>query len=342
MSARGCDEVGIGAQYVADVTELVASVLAAHGHEAGQYSVLGPDRWQVVWNPERTGFAAFLEGRHCLVQWRSPVAADEDQPEVMARLLNHARSVGKTLFALEVNEISCRAGVALGMRPIWMGCEAYLDLATWSLEGGRRMKLRWGRGVAVRAGYHWREAFPLADAADRVSLERLERIWKEERPERFTDSFLRTSFMEMASLRRYVVCEGPDGVVASTTAMPVNGRGWYLQDLVRAPDAPRGALEGAMILALDTLRDEGFEFASIGPLPFWHPEGQSEDMYRLGPIGNRIMRTFDQRFQFRNINMFRTKFKPDRVSSLYVLRSGRVIAPGAARSLTRVLSHRVT
>jgi len=49
-------------QFASDVIEEISGVLAVHGHEAGQYTVLGPDPWQVVWNDERSGFVSFLEG----------------------------------------------------------------------------------------------------------------------------------------------------------------------------------------------------------------------------------------------------------------------------------------
>jgi len=316
----------------------VAVALGRYGAEAGHYSVLGPDPWRFLWTPGRTGFIAFLESPRCVLAWRSPVAAPEDQAGLLGDLLAFARETRRQLIAVPVNEATRAAGERLGMLASWVGTECYLDLPAWSLAGGRREKVRWARSHALAHGLHWREAHPLADARDRDGLARVEQSWKAERPERGTDSFLRTSFEELITIRRFFVAEGPDGIVASVTCAPVNARTWYLQDPVRAPDAVRGALEGAMALALDTLRDEGYDCVDNGPLTFWRPDGDADPSHPLGIFGDLVIRRFDRRYRFHGINQFRAKFEPDRTDPVYVLRSHRWVTPGVARSLTRLLT----
>lgn len=323
---------------VAAVRGEVGAVLARVGHEAGHFSVLGPDPWRVVWNDDRSGFMGFLEGRRVLVSWRSPVAESAEQAGILARLVEYADGVRKPLLALEVNEATREAGAALGMTALWSGNESVVDLSRWSLAGGRRQKLRWARNHARSLGVRWREADPLRSAADRGALARVESAWKAARPERRTTSFLRTDFMELVEHRRYFVSEGADGVTSFVSCTPVNERGWYLQDVVRLPDAPRGSLEGAMALALDAFRDAGYEFASNGPLPFWRPEDGWSDPHRLGPLGRRVFSYFDRQYRFSGINQFRSKVEPDRTIALYVLRTRRLISPGVARSLERMLN----
>ncbi|MGH9021400.1 MAG: phosphatidylglycerol lysyltransferase domain-containing protein [Acidimicrobiales bacterium] len=324
-------------EWARDCRDELLDVLGAHGAEAGAYSVLGPDPWRVVWNARRTGFASFIEADRCVVVWRSPVSPD-GVAEPLAGALAYARSRHKALFAVPVNDATRDAGVELGLRAVWIGTECYLDLPTWSTAGGRRQKVRWARSHALKLGYRWREASPLASARDRVAIERVENHWKSERAERRTDSFLRTDFLELADLRRYFVCEGDEGVVASLACTPVSARAWYLQDPVRHPDAPRGALEGAIALALDTFRDEGYDFASNGPLAFWRPDGTTEISHPLGPLVDYVMNFFDNRYHLNNINRFRSKFEADTTAPLYALRSQRLITPGVARSLTRLLT----
>ncbi|MDE3065643.1 MAG: DUF2156 domain-containing protein [Acidobacteriota bacterium] len=329
---------GPHAEVAAHGADEIVKVLAAHGSEAGHYSVLGPDPWRVIWNDDHSGFVSFLEEGRCVLSWRSPVAAPEDQGELVGRLIDYARASDRHLLAVVVNAATHAAGVAKGMIGTWIGTECYLDLPTWSLEGGRRQKVRWARSHASRLGFTWRESYPLRDGHDFAELARIEELWKEERPERRTDSFLRNSFTELAHLRRYFVCQGPSGIVASVSCTPISARGWYLQDPVRATDAPRGALEGAMSLALETFRDEGYAVASNGPLPFWRPDGATETTQPLGILGTRVQRYFDSRYRFQHINQFRSKFVADSVSALYVLRSHRLVTPGVARSLTRLLT----
>jgi phosphatidylglycerol lysyltransferase len=319
------------------VADELATVLEQHGSEAGQYNVLGPDPWQVLWNDDRSGFISFLEGRKCLLAWRSPVGRPEEQGKLMVRLLVYGLKVRKAVFALVVNEATRSAGDDHGMVSIWTGNESYVDLATWSLEGTRRHKVRWAMNQGVRNGLSWREASPLTNGFDREGIARVEVRWKAERSERRTDSFLRTSFEELAQLRRYFVCERHGEIVAFVACTPINRNGWYLQDIVRTPSAPRGALEGAMAHALGVFKEEGYAFASNGALPFWEPGESWSDPHQFGFIGNVVVRFFNRQYRFRAINQFRAKFAADRVEPLFVLRSQRVITLGVARSLTKLL-----
>ena len=325
-----------------EVVPEIEMALASFGQEAGQYAVLGPDPWWVLWNDDRTGFIAFLEGRKGLLTWRSPVGITDDQPLLLGRLASHAHQTRTTLFAIEVNSTTRDAGEMLGMTSIWTGTESFVDLPSWSLQGGRRQKVRWARRHAEKLGMSWREAFPVTIAADRDGLENVQNAWKAERPERETDSFLRTDFSEIARHRRYFVCEGSEGVVAFVTCTPINAKGWYLQDIVRLPSAPRGALEGAMAHALDVFRDDGYQIASNGPLPFWRPGGEWDGGHRLGLVGERALKFFNRRYRFHGINQFRSKIEPDVVNDLFVLRSRRLITPGALRTLTKLLSERTS
>ncbi len=326
--------------FVPSVVDQVSLVLGEVGHEAGQYSVLGPDPWQVIWNSDRSGFILFLEGRRSLLAWRSPVARVSDQPELLELLLGHARQLKKACFFIEVNQTSRDAGVRLGMASIWTGTECVIDLPGWSTQGGRRQKVRWARSHAAKSGVEWREAHPVIGSADREGIANVERVWKDERPERRTDSFLRTDFTDIEQVRRYFVAIADETIVATTTCTPVSNAGWYLHDIVRHRDAPRGALEGSMALALDTFRDEGFAFASNGPLPFWRPSDSWSDPDQLGMFGNRVLKYFDHQYRFQGINQFRSKFEPDRTMPLYVLRSPKFITPGIGHSITQLLNKR--
>jgi len=321
-----------------DHRELLLDVLSAQGGEAGQYSVLGPDPWQVLFSSSGEGFVNFLEGRRVLVSWRSPVAARDEIPELVQRLVEHAVQLKKALFFIEVDEATRAAGAALAMTPLWTGAECFVDLSQWSTSGGRRQKIRWALNHAQRLGVSWREARPATREDDRLALARIEELWKYEREERRTASFLRTSYLEIAEWRRYFVAEVNGEAIASVTCTPINAKGWYLQDIVRIPSAPRGALEGAMAFALDVLRDDGYAVASNGPLPFWRPHEHWSDAHQLGPLGNRVMKMFDHQFRFGGINQFRSKLEPDWTETLYVLRSRRLITPWAARSLTQILN----
>ncbi len=326
------------AELVREQRDDVIATLARYGSEAGHYNVLGPDPWRVLWSDDRRGFVAFLHAPRVILAWRSPVAAPDAQPALVDQLVAYARAWHTPLVAVPLNATAAAAARQGGLRTTWIGNEATIDLARWTLDGTVRQKVRWACNYGRRAGLRWREASPGTSSADYLALTTVQEEWKAARPARRTASFLRTDFTDLLEWRRYFIAERDDDVVASLSCTPVNDREWYLQDLVRSPSAPRGALEGAIALALSTFRDDGFSRASHGPLAFWHPSHDYPPDQHFGVLGDRVVRHFDRRYQFQAINQFRVKFVPDFVEPLYVAWSRHATSPLAARSLTRLLT----
>ena len=55
-----------------------------------------------------------------------------------------------------------------------------------------------------------------------------------------------------------------------------------------------------------------------------------------------LVNFFDRQYRFRGLAQFRTKLDPDRVEPLYVLLSRRMVTPGVARSLLKLLTKRAS
>ena len=332
----GQKTTGASPEFARDCVPEIRAALSLYATEAGQFTVLGPDPWRVVWNDARTGFVSFLEERHCVVSWRSPVAPAAEQAGLLVALRSYAQR--KAVFALGVDHLVARDLETRGFHSTWVGTECHIKLTDWSVSGGRRQKVRWARSHAATLGVTWREAHPEPGSPDERSLDRVEQRWKEERRERATTSFLRNDFRELRVDRRYFVAELGGQVVASITCTPVSSESWYLQDPVRDPSAPRGALEGAMAHALDCLRDDGYTRATNGILPFWQPSDGTAAPEKSGVFITRMVGLFDRLYRFRSVNQFRSKFAPDDVVSVMVVRSQRWLTPQVVRSLTNILT----
>ncbi len=328
------------APYAHAYSELVADILLRHGSLAGHFSVLGPDPWRVLFSSAKDGFVFFLESPRCILAWRGPVCSPEREEEIMTLLVDYARSRRRGLFVLQCDSSTAHHATAHGLRSLWVGHETFIDLPDFDLRGSRREKLRLAINHARRCGVTWREAFPRQNAEDHQHLDSLEEAWKKEREERRTESFLRNDFTELSEHRRYFVADDGGVAVASATLTRVNDTSWYLQDIVRRPDAVRGALEGAIAESIVALRHEGFTRLSNGPLPLWSPEDGGAGNPHLGPIGKMILRNFDRSFRFRGINAFRTKLAPNEIQPLFVAYSRRALSPVCIWSLTRLLQKR--
>ena len=335
------------------VREKVAAALSAHGRLGGQIQALGPDDWRVMVHRDggqEVGVTALLQGRWCQVVWRGPLVAPEFDALALAQLQGQAKHSGRQLIVIAGDSTTTEAGTGLGFSKCWLGSECFVDLTQWSLAGGRRKKLRWARNHAAKTST-WREAHPQHVWQDLVQMLQVERRWKAERKARETDSFLRTSLLENADRRRYFVCEAATGsdalaanggasateITAYVVTSPLNHESCYLQDFVRNPAAPRGSLEGAVVMALDTLKAEGVREASNGVLPMWSPKGETSHE-EPGPVATSLVNYFDSRYHFSGLNQFRRKLEPDRVEPVHALIWPPRLGPRAALSLARVLS----
>jgi phosphatidylglycerol lysyltransferase len=201
------------------------------------------------------------------------------------------------------------------------------------------MKVRLACNHVRRLGAAAREAYPLQDARDRQTIAQVEDAWKSARPERQNDSFLRTAPLENATHRRYFVVETARRMESFLVCSPVSRRGQYLQDLVRMPDAPRGANELALLTALRAFQGEGLEFVTGGIVPFYDPakSRSNEVTGGAGPMG-WVVRHFDRLFHFAGIQQFRAKFVPTRVVDIYALLWPGTLTPALAWDIRSLLS----
>jgi len=319
------------------VVDDVLSVVRRYGSLAGHFSVFGPDPWRVLFSESGDGLIFFLEARYCLLVWRGPVCAPGQHQELLEKVTDYARARRRGLFLLHGDETTQAAASSLGLRSLWIGHETFIEVPAFNLSGARREKVRLAMNYARRNGVTWREVHPRTSHADFEGLYTLEEAWKSERKERRTNSFLRNDFTELSEHRRYFVAENEDLTLASATLTKVSDESWYLQDIVRRPDAPRGALEGAIAESIVAIQRDGATRLSNGPLPLWSPEDGDMRTAQLGPLGRSILRTFDRSFRFRGINTFRTKLAPDEIVPLFVLYSRRGLSPTSIWSLLQLL-----
>jgi len=324
---------------IASVKQEVITLLDEQAAESGQRTVLAPYPWKVIFSDDRTGFTNLMEGSKAIITWRSPVGTTEVQREIMAKLAAYSKQTKKALYCLGVNEECRLAGEELGLPTLRVGAEASFDLSAWTTAGRKRQNIRLNCNYATGLGVTWREAFPRTSEEDRAAIAFVESEWEKDRPARHTDTFLRTAYTDLIEYRRYFIAEQEGIAQAVATCTPISKRGWYLQDITRLPESPRGSLEGAMILALNTFKEEGFEFATNGLLPddgeLLKEAGKDQG---FGFFGNSIIKFFDHRYQFGGISKFRIKFSPDRLETSYLVRSKKSLRPRAVLSLIKLLT----
>ncbi len=305
-----------------EVYQRLVELLNEHGCLAFQSCVLSDAPWQILWSHNRQSFLPFQERGITLVAFCDPVGPQQERDAVVRLFFAFARAKSKYAVFVLVTESVCKVALDYGCTGIWLGTEIFFDLAQYSLDGKSGRRLRQDISHIQRLSGTAREMYPLENDVDRQAMREVELSWKNARSERNKDSFLGTKPMENAHFRRYFTVETPntDGpkMQSFQVCSPVSQRGWFLHDLVRRPDAPRGAAELAASSALDAFHTEGIEFVTMGLVPFNDPTGQPTPS-KTSPLMRLGIDYFDRLYHFSGMQLFRSKFSPTRTENAYFL-----------------------
>ncbi len=322
------------------IYQLLYQLLNEHSRLAFQSCVLSDAPWQIFWSHDRQCFLPFQECGFTLVAFCDPVGPEQEQEAVVRQFFSYAQAKGKYVVFVLVTENIRNVILDYGCSGVWLGTEIFFDIDQYSREGSSGRRLRQDISHMRRLGAVAREIYPLENDADRQAMRQVELLWKEARSERNKANFLGTKPLENAHFRRYFAVEtpGPDDLKMQSfqVCSPIGRRGWFLHDLVRRPDAPRGAAEFAAASAMDTFHAEGIEFVTLGLVPFYDPTGQ-----HTLPKTNLLMRMginyFDRLYHFSGLQLFRSKFSPTRVENAYLLYWPPILTPPVVMDLCSVL-----
>lgn len=316
----------------------ILSALDEHASLGGHFHVASRDPWKCLRSPEGDSWTAFQERSSALVAWRDPIGPIEGRGRALDHFRRYAARVGKAAVVLGASADLELASRDLGFASTWIGSEPFFDLSSFHTEGKRGEKLRLAMNHMRRVGGEAREIHPSRCPLDRGAMTRVERAWKAARPERENPSFLRTEPLENADARRYFAVEtrGPSGprMQSFLVCSPVSRRGWYLQDLVRDPAAPRGATELVAVHAMERLRDEGFDFATMGIVPLLDPDGT----HAVGASTRWALSHFDALYRFAGLKQFRSKFAPSWNECVFVLHPPAPMSPLVVWNIVSMLT----
>ncbi len=306
---------------------------------SGQTHALSEDPWKYLWAASRRAMLPFHELNSSLIAWRDPIGPEDTVLGLVEDFRSLASRLGKHAVLLAVSDATASRVGDCGFKSVWIGAEPFYALSSWNTRGKAGIKVRLACNHVKRLGAAAREADPLHDGRDREAVARVEELWKAVRPERRNNSFLRTAALENGVHRRYFVVETARGMESFIACSPVSRRGQYLQDVVRLPDAPRGANELAMLTAMQTFQAEGVEFVTGGIVPFFDPDREHSN----GAGGKSralrwIVSHFDHLFHFAGLQQFRAKFVPTRLVDVYALLWPGVLTPGLLWDIRSLLS----
>lgn len=294
----------------ASVRRLAAQLVRQHGHDTLSFFKLRPDKLY-FFNEDRTAFVGYRVEAGTLLLSGDPVGPREVFHDLLLEVRQFARARGLRLAALGASTRLLPIYEELGLRSLYIGDEAIVELAKFSLEGRPIRKVRQSVSRLAKAGYT-AELCTLAEI-DSETLEQMRKVLKEGRIGKAERGF--SMCMDAVDCTNQqdtvlVLARGGDGELRGVLHfVPCYGRkAMSLSIMRRDPATPNGLMEFLVVAAIEGLRERGIEELSLNFAALTkcirEPEGPFQ--YVLG----RSARALDRHLQVESLYRFNVKFQP--------------------------------
>lgn len=243
----------------------VLELLRRYGHETTSFQLLEPglDYWfcdEACLAYADTGGAWVVAG--------APLAARQRRPEVMTRFAEAARAARKRVRFFGIEDVvatpSSFGTLHVGEQPVW-------DPQLWTESLRRKRSLREqlrrsrAKGVIVR---RVAAAELVQGKLLRRQIDQLIDRWLRSRGMAPMGFLVQVDPYRLANERRWFIAERDGLLVGLLVAVPIYTRaGWFLEHVLRDPQAPNGTVELLFDQALRSLAAEGSRYVTFGLAP---------------------------------------------------------------------------
>ncbi len=266
----------------------------------------------------------FGEGERSLVAYRvvngvavvsgDPLGPPDDLDALVAAFIEHARSRGWRICILGASERCLELYHRHGLRSLYHGDEAVLDVAAFSLEGRAIRKVRQSVSRLRQAGFSAQVLTAAeVDGELREELERIKREWRGDAPDRGYAMAADALFNRWSPDDSvFVVGRSADGRPQGFLHFAVAraGRALSLSTMPRRRDTPNGFNEWLVCEAVAYAREHGFERISLNFAPFAALLAPEATLSRAQRVQRRALLAMKGHFQLDNLLLFNRKFLP--------------------------------
>ncbi len=305
-----------------------AALVRAHGNDTLSFFKLRADK-QYFFSDDGGAFVGYRIENGVLLLSGDPVGPPESFRDLLGELRCFAEARGLKLGAVGASEDLLGLYQELGLRTIYLGDEAIIDLDKFSLEGRAIRKVRQSVSRLSKAGFaaELQELSSLGPG----TLEQVEHVLecgREGAPERGF-SMAMDSIQSPEGHETLVVLARDDQqqIRGVLHFVPVYGRNAVsLSFMRRDPETPNGLTEFLVVKATELLRERGLAEMSLNFAAFakWmhSPEKRTERVLgKLIALGNPF-------FQIESLYRFNAKFFP-RWEPRYLVYEGALGLPRA-------------
>jgi lysyl-tRNA synthetase, class II len=274
--------------------------------------VLRADKSYFFSEDERAFLAYRVVGGVAIVSG-DPIGPPAAFGRLLDRFIEFARGRDWRVAVLGASEASLELYQSRGLRAVYHGDEAVVDVERFSLEGRPIRKVRQSVHRLRRAGYTALPLHPRELGADlRAELEEVARVWRGDEPERGFVMALDALFRLEGEDAVFVVGIAPDGSAQGFlhfAICPAAGA-LSLSSMPRLRDTPNGFNEWLVCEAIEWARAHGIPRVSLNFSPFAALLAPEADLSGLQKLEARALRALKWHFQLDNLLLFNRKFFP--------------------------------
>ncbi len=287
------------------------ALLRLYGWNATSFQVLEPGF--SYWFDGDDACVAYLDTGRAWIAAGAPIAAAARAPAVALAFAAAATARGRrvSFFGTEDRFATAVpfAAMRVGEQPVW-DPDGWDDVLRGSRSLREQIRRARAKGVAVRALDPRRFAEPAGES--RAAVERLVARWEAARPMPPMGFLVQIHLhTELAERRFFTAAAGATGeLVGFLSMVPVFARrGWFVEDLVRLPEAPNGTAELLIDAAMRAAAAEGSRYLTLGLAPL---------AGRVGPWLRVARRTGGPLYDFRGVHAFKAKLRPQSWTPIFI------------------------
>ncbi len=282
----------------------VLALIQRHGWNATAFQTLEPG-YEYFFAGE-DACVAYIDTGGAWVAAGQPIAARDQLASVAAEFVAAARAAGKrACFFGSEDPIGELATVRIGEQPSW-DPRAWPDVlkATKSLR--EQLRRARAKGVVIReVSPEELDAGPVRDA-----MAKLAERWLATRQMAPMAFLVQVELFGHAVHRRCFVAEVAGVLVGFANVIPVPAReGWFVEDLLRDPDAPNGTGELLVDSVMRWSAEHGARWVTLGLAPL---AGNVSGPLKIARAISALLYNFD------GVRIYKAKLRPSEWTPIYL------------------------
>jgi lysyl-tRNA synthetase class 2 len=303
-----------------------AALVRDHGSDTLAFFTLRQDKHYLVSADDRAFLAYRIENGVLLVSG-DPIGPSDALADLLQEACVYAEQRGLKVGAVGAGGDLLPLYRDAGLRALYLGDEAIIELDRFSLEGRAIRKIRQSVSRLEKAGYRT-SLHTLGSLAPETlrEVERVSAAWRKGAPERgFSMAMDSLRGSHQAETVVLIARDADDAARGFLHFVPSYGRpAMSLSFMRRDRDTPNGLTEFMVVSAIEQLRASGMEELSLNFAVFarWLHDPHSVRERMLG----KVVALLNPFFQIESLYRFNAKFSP-RWEARYLLYEGTLALP---------------